>query len=538
VLSSRQLRRERQRERLADFLRAGVGSSGTYQVDDRTWGDLGLDAVFDASDRTLSAVGEQVLYAHLRRPTVTSEALADRLALVEHLEGSPAARDALRRELSLLGTADGDYLADMIWRNDRQLPISLWTFRLAALAATMMIAVPFVFSVMAGALGLVAMLLLNMWLHGRARLSSSSDMRSVRYLSRFLRTAHRLGRTPELEPARRAVLARLARESRALRRKLAIYRLLNLNAFDELLGTINVYFLIEARTCASAFGEIVRLRPLLQQAFAALGALDCAQSISKWRSELPSWTKPVLATESQPTSVIDLVHPLLADPVPNSVTLEGGGLVVTGSNMSGKSTFLRSVGVGAVLAQAIGTVTARSYSAGFLQVRSVMSGSDDLLTRKSYYLDEAQAVLHAIDGRKEAASLLCVFDELFRGTNSAERVAAGVSVVRWLVERGGLVVLATHDLHAAVLLEEALVSVHFRDQVDDRGITFDHRLRPGPAPRTNALDVLAHVGYPPQIVEQGRRIASLLTGDKAFSPASPALAGLSGKDGTSPDLSE
>jgi hypothetical protein len=117
---------------------------------------------------------------------------------------------------------------------------------------------------------------------------------------------------------------------------------------------------------------------------------------------------------------------------------------------------------------------------------------------------------------------LC-FRRVVPGTNSAERVAAGVSVVRWLVERGGLVVLATHDLHAAVLLEDALVSVHFSDQVDDRGITFDHRLRPGPAPRTNALDVLAHVGYPPQIVEQGRRIASLLTVDKVLPAASPPL---------------
>jgi DNA mismatch repair ATPase MutS len=529
------VRRERNWERLADLFRTGVDADGTYQIDDRTWGDLGLNAVFDRSDRTLTAMGEQVLYARLHRPSITADSLASRRKLVEWLERTPAAGDVLRRELTALGTADGDHLAELVWRTSDRLPFSRWAYRLAALGATAMIAVAVFVNVFTGAFGLVAMLLLNMWLHGRARLSSSADMRSVRYLSRFLRTAYRLGRCDQLPPGDRDLMAQLARESRPLRRKLTIQRVLNFNAFDELLGTINVLFLIEARTYAAAFGDIVRLRPLLKEAFVKLGALDCAQSIRAWRAELAIWTEPLLSGEAQRPAVVDLVHPLIDDPVPSSVTLERGGLVVTGSNMSGKSTFLRSLGTAGILAQSLGTVTARSYTSGVLEVRSVMSGADDLLTRKSYYLDEAQAVLRTLRARSEAPTALCIFDELFRGTNSAERIAAGVSVVRWLADRGNIVVLATHDLQTAMLLDGPLVNVHFRDQVDEHGITFDHQLRPGPVQRTNALDVLAHVGYPPTIVDEGRRIAEGLAGEKlsgAFTRPPPRA---SVSDGTAED---
>ena len=529
------MRRERQWERLADLFRAGVDADGTYRVDDRTWGDLGLNAVFDRADRTLTAMGEQVLYARLRRPSVTPDSLAGRRRLVDWLGRTPAGMDVLRRELTALGTADGDYLAELVWRTDDQLPFSLWMYRLAALAATAMIAVTVLVNVVVGAFGLVAMLLLNMWLHGRARLTSSADMRSIRYLSRFLRTAHRLSRSEQLPPAERDLLAQLGRESRSLERRLTIQRVLNINMFDELLGTINVFFLIEARTYASAFGEIVRLRPLLKEVFMTLGALDCAQSIRAWRTELAIWTEPVLSEDDRRPAVVELVHPLIDDPVPNSVTLERGGLVVTGSNMSGKSTFLRSLGAAAVLAQSLSTVTARSYSSGFLEVRSVMSGADDLLTRKSYYLDEAQAVLRTLQERSEGPTAFCIFDELFRGTNSAERIGAGASVVRWLADRGYIVVLATHDLQTAVLLDGPLVNVHFRDRVDEHGITFDHRLRPGPVQRTNAIDVLAHVGYPLQIVDEGRRIAERLAGEKLSSAPTRTPTRSPVADGTAKD---
>jgi len=498
------LQRERDWDQLSRLSRAAGDEPGTYEIDDRTWSDLGLNGVFDVVDRTLTPTGEQVLYARLRRPTTTGESFSARARVVDALRADPAALTAVRKQLRALGTADGDAVVDLLWRERTDLPVAMWPCRLGALLAVAMVGVTAFVSVFAGAVGLVATMLLNLWLHGRVRLGSQGDLPSLRYLARLMRTAKRLCKMGLPGPERESFV-RLATQTWSLRRKLSVQRLLNLNLVDELIGTLNVLFLLEAQTYASAHREIVKLRPLLREAFKAVGALDEAQSRLTLHEEQPTWTRPALREERGPLAVVDLVHPSLDQPVPNSVTLDKGGLVVTGSNMSGKSTFLRAVGIGAVLAQAIALVPAASYSAQFVRVCAVMTAADDLTERKSYYLDEALAVLRAVGAAGGDPPTLTILDELFRGTNSAERVAAGVAVVRWVASQG-MVVVATHDMETADLLDGRLANAHFQDRIQDDDILFDYRLHPGRAQRTNALDILALLGYPAGIVEDARAI--------------------------------
>src|SRR4030095_15077511 len=144
-----------------------------------------------------------------------------------------------------LGTADGDYFADFLWRQNQRPLQSPWIHRLGALAAAGALALAVSVSPLAGGGALLGVMLMNLWLHGRMRLRGESDLQSVRYLARFLATAHQLARRPELAPAEREPLERLDRQSRSLRRKLSAQRVLQSNLFDELLGTLNVIFLVE-----------------------------------------------------------------------------------------------------------------------------------------------------------------------------------------------------------------------------------------------------------------------------------------------------
>ena len=209
----------------------------------------------------------------------------------------------------------------------------------------------------------------------------------------------------------------------------------------------------------------------------------------------------------------DLCHPLLVEAVPNSIGLAPPhGILVTGSNMSGKSTFLRTIGVNAVLAQTINTCVATEYRAPVLTVRSVIGRGDDLMSGTSYYKDEVEAVLALVHLSRSRLPHLFLFDELFRGTSTAERIAAGDAVLAELLgqdqgDETGLphiVIAATHDRELVDLLAGAYASYRFSDTVGSGGLSFDYKLRAGPARSRNAIALLELYGAPARVVQRAR----------------------------------
>jgi DNA mismatch repair ATPase MutS len=208
---------------------------------------------------------------------------------------------------------------------------------------------------------------------------------------------------------------------------------------------------------------------------------------------------------------VDLGHPLLSDAerVGNDVAVGPPGtfLLVTGSNMSGKSTLLRSLGVNVVLAQAGGPVAARSLSLPPVTLGTSILVEDSLASGVSFFLAELQRIRSIVDqaetARQEGRTLLYLLDEILRGTNSAERQIAVREILLRLLAAGAIGAISTHDLALADLPELAQVAhtVHFRESFEDRegetAMTFDYRLREGVAPTTNALKLLAMVGLGP-----------------------------------------
>jgi DNA mismatch repair ATPase MutS len=140
--------------------------------------------------------------------------------------------------------------------------------------------------------------------------------------------------------------------------------------------------------------------------------------------------------DDRPAAFEYVRHPLLDNPVPNSVTLgPPAGLLVTGANMTGKSTFLRTVGVNVVLAQAISAVFASGYRAPWLSVASCITPADDLRAGKSYYQAEVETLVAMLAVKPSPGTRLHLFDELFRGTNTLDRIGAASAVLAYLVRR-------------------------------------------------------------------------------------------------------
>ena len=198
---------------------------------------------------------------------------------------------------------------------------------------------------------------------------------------------------------------------------------------------------------------------------------------------------------------LNLYNPLLNEPVPISFEFKSKNIIITGSNMAGKTTFLKTLGVNAILSQTINTSLAKIYMAPFIKVISSIGRTDDLVSGKSYYLAEVESILRLIRASKLEVIHLFILDEIFRGTNSTERLAASIEVLKYLANNKDYIFVATHDLKLSEMLNHEYANYHFQEEVCEKGLKFDYKLHSGPSTTRNAISLLDYVGYPKIIIE-------------------------------------
>ena len=258
-----------------------------------------------------------------------------------------------------------------------------------------------------------------------------------------------------------------------------------------------------------------RLRPVLPDWIVRLSTIDAAMALATFAYLNPSYAWPHRRPEENAAgiglSVTAIGHPLIAHEqrVNNDLTLEGLGRVflVTGSNMSGKSTFLRTIGINLCLAQAGGPVCAESWEWSWLRMQTCMRVGDVLEEGLSYFYVEVKRLKNLLVamGDHREAPVLFLIDEIFKGTNNRERLSGSEAFIRELTAGRGLGLVTTHDLELANLEKElaSLVNVHFQETVDGKELKFDYRLRTGSCPTTNALRIMAMEGLPVPEIRSG-----------------------------------
>jgi hypothetical protein len=236
----------------------------------------------------------------------------------------------------------------------------------------------------------------------------------------------------------------------------------------------------------------------------AVAEFEALSSLSAFKYEHPQDPFPVIVTDAPASAVFDgadLGHPLIpvARCVRNDVRMDDNRrlLVVSGSNMSGKSTMLRTVGINAVLAQAGATVRAGSLRLSPLRVGATLRIQDSLQEGRSRFYAEITRVRALADVAGGPMPLLFLLDELFHGTNSHDRLIGASGVLRSLLNRGAIGLVTTHDLALTSIvraLAPRAVNVHFEDWFEGEDIRFDYRMKPGPVARSNAIALMRAVG--------------------------------------------
>jgi hypothetical protein len=528
----------RARERLIDDIRAGWGQprervrrmdviaeyhraraeaqpeSGT--LDDRTWDDLHMDAVFAALDRTESTLGQQVLYHRLRSSPLGTHLEAFE-ALTERMASNPAARETAQVALARLRNPAG---YDLWWlAQPDALESRRWHVIFPLVGGAMLVPVLLAF-VWPGTLFLLLVgAVLNLYIRVASATRVGALVGSFRQIGPLLAAADALWSMPAEGIA--PIVGSLGDDLKHLTRLRRIARWVGRDpiAVGELAASffeyLNLLFLLDANALYFGARELRAHGATLLRVVSAVGEVDAALSVASVREGTRFWTRPTFSARGA-ADLAGLRHPLVEDAVPNSIVLGPPyGVLITGSNMSGKSTFVRTVGVNVLLAQTIHTAFASAYEAPVLRVQSCIGRTDDLLAGKSYYLVEVESVLSLVHASADSTPHLFLLDELFRGTNAVERIAAAAAVLSELVgQRPGdkphLVITATHDGELVDLLRETYEPFHLTDSLGAAGLVFEYRLKRGPATTRNAIALLRLNGAPATVVNRALQRAAQL----------------------------
>jgi DNA mismatch repair ATPase MutS len=255
------------------------------------------------------------------------------------------------------------------------------------------------------------------------------------------------------------------------------------------------YWAIEAEKWRRESGPTVR------RWLTALGAIEALSSLASHAYEHPDDSFPEFAAEGPWLEAEGIAHPLIAEAraIRNHVRLGGDlrVLIVSGSNMSGKSTLLRTLGSNVALAQAGAPVRARRMKLSPLALGASIRVTDSLQEGVSRFYAEILRLRQILDETSGKLPVLFLIDEFMHGTNSHDRRIGAEAMVRGLVERGAIGLITTHDLALADIadgLGARAANVHFEDSVENGRIEFDYVMRPGVVRKSNAIELMRSVG--------------------------------------------
>ncbi len=486
-----------------------ANDSGPF-LDEQTWKDLNVDQLYARIDRTYTDPGEAVLYRMLREPLLDREELARRSRAIRVLQGNRELRETAQVRLLRLGhQRERNDLFNLLWQNEFPRTRMNAVLSVMAVAALVSVFIPIVLWSAVLVVVPVGVFMANVTTHYYLKRRIDLKTLSFPYLVSCVKTAGALSMIRDdgtREWAGR--LAELYGACRGVVKKARFLFPVGSGAGDVgqmFYEYLNIFFLLEVRAFYGTVGELARCRSELRELYLAVGELDAFQSIASYRASLTACADPEFEPVGAHLDLKGARQPLLDSPVPASISISKNVVVVTGSNMGGKSTFLRTVGDSVLMAQTIATAAADYYRGSLFRIITSISRTDDLIVGKSYYYVEAERILKAIRSLGEGVPTLCIVDELLSGTNSTERLRASEAIVRYLGTQNVVAIVATHDLELTERLNGRCDFYHFSGSVDENGLRFDYVLKPGVATTGNAIALLEYLGYPPEITQEARK---------------------------------
>lgn len=478
-------------------------------IDDITWNDLDMQEIYMQMNNTQSSIGEEYLYALLRKPSFSAEELKERNRLIKFFSENEEARINLQVRLNQIGKINRISVYKYINRLDEQEPQSNLKHYLMIIGLITSIALLFVLPPLGGVLSVI-FFINNVFQYYKHKTRIENYLLVFAYIFRLLdgvKEIHQL-QIPELQTY-----------SQNLKKDADLFKHFKGGSYfitpkkdsgsivDMILDYVRILFHIDLILYNSKLSFFKSHKRDLNRIFQNIGLLDSMVAAASFRKMIYYYSEPQLtANRNVSLSVTDLYHPLLDEPVPNSIQ-EDRSVLITGSNASGKSTFIKTLAINAILSQTIYTSTSKSYRSNYFIIASSMALRDNIFSQESYYIVEIKSLKRILALVNDNKPILCFIDEVLRGTNTLERIAASSRILNDLAGKNTMVFAATHDIELTHILEKSFSNYHFQERISNNEVLFDYRLYQGKAVSKNAIKLLSIMGYPKAITEDAEKAA-------------------------------
>lgn len=472
-------------------------------IDDITWNDLGMDEVFKAINNTNSSVGQEYLYKMLREPVADNEKLHELDRLADEFTANEKERIIIQKIFRCMGksrkVAVTDYISYImdIKQGSNVVHFIAWMFLTASVLVTV-----FVTPVL-GIWLIIASVAFSIITYYKYKARIENYFKCINIIVKMASASEDICDSnieflaPECDRLKN-ILKNFAKITKGS------WMIESGNVDGSLAEVVLDYLRMITHMDIVRFNKMTKLITARSEdaynLIDTLGFIEASIAVASFRESLPFYCKPEFR-DGNNMSVKDVYHPLIDNPVCNSISTYRN-VLLTGSNASGKSTFLKTIAINSILAQTIGTSLSKEYKAPVYRIYSSMALRDDLANSDSYYIVEIKSLKRILDAvNRTGQPVLCFIDEVLRGTNTVERIAASSEILKNLNTDRALCFAATHDVELTTILKDCYDNYHFQEEVTEDEVKFDYKLYDGPATTRNAIKLLNVIGYDKNIIK-------------------------------------
>lgn len=480
-------------------------------ISDAEYNDLNIEDLFDYSNRCITPIGEMLLYYKLRHLS-KSDTVASSEKIIARIEEDNDFRAKVEEALSGLANKNDTSVSGLL---NMSIALSKWhqyfrflpIFDLSIVAVLWLLTPPWITLV-----GCLMILACNVFIHYWNKNYVEGYIRPLVQLNKIRTATIKLSKIDMRDSL--ADIDESIGEMSNLSKKVSVFSLNRLLESELMMVVLSIIemakalFLVEPIVTNAILTKISNVNLHAKRLIDYLGEWDVLYAVSSlrvWMNHNQSnWSIPTFTHANGSICASEMYHPLIIDCVPNSIAIDQS-VIITGSNMSGKSSFLKTIGVNVVASYAINTCFAKQMELPICNLSTVLSVSDDINNAKSYYFSEAERIKLIIEKCEDArpkGSHIVLIDEIFKGTNTIERISIANAVIKYFAKLNNTIaIVSTHDMELARSFKGILNTYHFSEEMVQDKLRFNYKLVAGIEYTRNAISILKNCGYPQEIID-------------------------------------